>query len=207
MFPEFAQLLESLGGAPVGYLKGPTMGIAWTDEQRKRLLTRVATQQEAELDVEFLEPEEARRREPLLAPGVLGAALYPDGQVDTHRWAPIVHRAVLAAGVDVHQGAEVVELSGGAHAAVRTVRGTVRADHVVLATGAWGARAPAMGPGRTVQGAHHHLRGAQSPDAPHHQHAQRHAEPAVGRAPHHRRPRKSAWALTGGCRPARSRRC
>ena len=113
------------------------MGIAWTDEQRKRLLTRVATQQEAELDVEFLEPEEARRREPLLAPDVTGAALYPDGQVDTHRWAPIVHRAVLAAGVDVHQGAEVVELSGGAHAAVRTVRGTVSADHVVLATGAW----------------------------------------------------------------------
>ena len=137
VFPEFAQLLESLGGAPVGYLKGPTMGIAWTDEQRKRLLTRVATQQEAELDVEFLEPEEARRREPLLAPGVAGAALYPDGQVDTHRWAPIVHRAVLAAGVDVHEGAEVVELSGGAHASVRTVRGTVSADHVVLATGAW----------------------------------------------------------------------
>jgi len=48
-----------------------------------------------------------------------------------------VHRAVLAAGVDVHQGAEVVCLSGGAGASVRTVRGTVNADHVVLATGPW----------------------------------------------------------------------
>ena len=136
-FPEFAQLLEELGGAPVGYLEGPTMGVARTDEERGRLVTRVATQREAELDVQFLEPEEARRREPLLAPDVTGAALYPDGQVDTHRWAPIVHRAVLAAGVDVHQGAEVVALSGGARAAVRTVRGTLSADHVVLATGAW----------------------------------------------------------------------
>ena len=96
VFPEFAQLLESLGGAPVGYLKGPTMGIAWTDEQRKRLLTRVATQQEAELDVEFLEPEEARRREPLLAPGVAGAALYPDG---AGRHAPMgANRASRRAG-------------------------------------------------------------------------------------------------------------
>lgn len=136
-FPEFAEFLESLGGAPVGYLPGPTMGVALTDDERERLLARVAAQREAGFDVEFLEPEEARRREPVLAPDVTGAALYPDGQVDTHRWAPIVHRAVLAAGVDVHQGAEVVALSGDANAAVRTVRGTVSADHVVLATGPW----------------------------------------------------------------------
>ena len=136
-FPEFAEILESLGGAPVGYLQGPTMGVARTEEERERLLTRVATQREAELDVEFLEPEEVRRREPLLAPDVTGGALYPDGQVDTHRWAPIVHRAVLAAGVDVHEGTEVVSLSGGARASVRTVRGTLSADHVVLATGPW----------------------------------------------------------------------
>ena len=136
-FPEFAEILESLGGAPVGYLNGPTIGVARTDAERERLLARVATQRKAELDVEFLEPDEARRREPSLAPDVTGAAIYPDGQVDTHRWAPIVHRAVLAAGVDVHQGAEVVSLSGGANAAVRTVRGSVSADHVVLATGPW----------------------------------------------------------------------
>lgn len=136
-FPEFAEILESLGGAPVGYLPGPTIGVALTDDERERLLARVAAQREAGFDVEFLEPDEARRREPVLAPDVTGAALYPDGQVDTHRWAPIVHRAVLAAGVDVHQGAEVVALSGGANAAVRTVRGTVSADHVVLATGPW----------------------------------------------------------------------
>ena len=136
-FFEFAEILESLGGAPVGYINGPTIGVARTEAERERLLAQVATQREAEFNVEFLEPEEARRREPSLTPDVTGAAIYPDGQVDTHRWAPIVHRAVLAAGVDVHQGAEVVSLSGGADASVRTVRGAVSADHVVLATGPW----------------------------------------------------------------------
>jgi len=97
-FPEFAELLESLGGAPIGYLPGPTMGVALTDDERERLLKRVAAQREAGFDVEFIEPDEARRREPVLTPEVTGAAIYPDGQVDTHRWAPIVHRAVLAAG-------------------------------------------------------------------------------------------------------------
>ena len=136
-FPEFAQLLQELGGAGVGYAAGPTMGIARTHAQRQLLLARVAWQREAGLPVEFIEPDEARRREPLLPPDVTGAALYPDGQVDVQRWPPIVHRALLAAGVDVYEGAEVVSLSAGPNPQVQTVRGTLRSDQVVLATGAW----------------------------------------------------------------------
>ena len=186
-FPEFAELLESLGGAPVGYLPGPTMGVALTDDERERLLARVAAQREAGFDVEFLEPDEARRREPVLAPDVTGAAIYPDGQVDTHRWGPIVHRAVLAAGVDVHLGSEVVAISGGANATVRTVRGIVSADHVVLATGPWARELLPWVPVVPVQRAHHHVRGAQSPHAPRRPQARRHAEPAIRWAPDLRR--------------------
>ena len=113
-FPEFAQLLEELSGVDVGFVKGPTIGVARTDEQRQLLLAQVARQLKAGFHVEFIEPDEAHRREPLLPPDVTGAALYPDGQVDTQRWPPIVHRALLAAGVDVYEGTEVVALSAGA---------------------------------------------------------------------------------------------
>ena len=50
---------------------------------------------------------------------------------------PIVHRALLAAGVDVYEGTEVVSLSAGPNPQVRTVRGTLDADQIVVATGAW----------------------------------------------------------------------
>ena len=136
-FPDFAHLLVELTGLDIGFSEGPTLGLARTDEQRRQLLARVAWQRKAGLDVEFIEPDEARRREPLLPPDLTGAARYPDGQVDTQRWPPIVHRALLAAGVHVHEGADVVEISGDANPQVRTVRGTLSADQVVLATGAW----------------------------------------------------------------------
>ena len=136
-FPEFAQLIEELSGLDVGFSRGPTIGLARTDQQRHLLLARVDWQLKAGLQVEFLEPDEARRREPLLPPDITGAALFPDGQVDNQRWPPIVHRALLAAGVDIHEGADVLDVSGGVNPQVRTVGGTLSADQIVLATGAW----------------------------------------------------------------------
>ncbi len=136
-FPEFAQLLEELTGLNVGFSRGPTMGFARTGEQRQQLRNQVAWQREAALDVEFLEPDEARRREPLLPPDITGAAVYPDGQVDTQRWPPIVHRAVLAAGIHVHQGTDVTAVRTGPNPTVQTVHGDLHADQIVLATGAW----------------------------------------------------------------------
>lgn len=136
-FPEFAELLKELTGLSVGFSGGPTLGLARTDQQRRQLLARVAWQRQAGLQVEFIEPAEARRREPLLPPDITGAACYPDGQVDTQRWPPIVHRALLAAGVNVLEGTDVIAVSAGANPTVQTVRGTLNADQIVLATGAW----------------------------------------------------------------------
>ena len=136
-FPDFARHLEDLSGLPVGFSRGPTIGLARTHQQRQHLLDRVTWQRRAGLQVEFLEPDDARRREPLLPPDLTGAALYPDGQVDVQRWPPIVHRALLAAGVHVHEGTDVIAVDGGPNPTVQTVRGNLTADHVVLATGAW----------------------------------------------------------------------
>ena len=136
-FPEFARLLEELSGLGVGYSPGPTIGLARTDEQRQVLLDRVAWQRRTGLDAEFIEPDEARRREPLIQPDITGDALYPDGQVDTQRWAPTVRRALLAAGVLVHEGTDVTAIAAGSNPSVQTVHGTLNADQIVLATGAW----------------------------------------------------------------------
>ena len=160
-FPEFAHLLEELSGLDIGFSAGSTLGLARTDEQRRHLRAQVAWQQAAGLDVEFLEPDEARRREPLLPPDITGAAVYPDGQVDTQRWPPIVHRALLAAGVHVHEGADVTAVSAGPNPTVQTVRGAHTADQIVLATGAW---LPDLLPGVPVVPSRGHMLAF---DAPH----------------------------------------
>ena len=160
-FPEFAQLLQELTGLDIGFSKGPTIGLARSDEQRQHLLARVTWQREAGLQVEFLEPDEARRREPLLPPDLTGAAVYPDGQVDTQRWPPIVHRALLAAGVHVHQGTDVTAVAAGPNPAVQTVRGALNADRIVLATGAW---LPDLRPGVPIVPSRGHMLAF---DAPH----------------------------------------
>ena len=136
-FPEFAHLLQDLSGLDIGFSRGPTLGLALTHQQRRHLLARVAWQKESGLDVEFLEPDEARRREPLLPPDLTGAAVYPDGQVDTQRWPPVVHRALLAAGVHVHEGTDVIAVSARPNPTVQTVRGALSAQQIVLAAGAW----------------------------------------------------------------------
>ncbi len=136
-FPEFAQLLQELTGLDVGYSAGPTIGLARTHQQRQDLIHRVAWQRQAGLQADFLEPDQARRREPLLPPDLTGAALYPDGQVNTQRWPPIVHRALRAAGVHVHEGTDVTAVSDGPNPTVQTVRGTISAQHIVIAAGAW----------------------------------------------------------------------
>ena len=136
-FPEFAQMLEDLAGASVGYVGGQTMSVAWTEDRCEMLRDRVARQRAAGLDAEFIEAEEALHREPYLTPELLGAALFPDGQVDAQRWPPIVHRALLASGVDVHEGTEVTSLAHHGLHRIHTVRGTIATDQVVLATGSW----------------------------------------------------------------------
>ncbi len=160
-FPEFAQLLEELSGQSIGFSSGPTIGLARTHQQRQQLLARVTWQRQAGLDAQFLEPEEARRREPLLPPDLTGAAVYPDGQVDTQRWPPIVHRALLAAGVRVHQGTDVTAVAAGPNPTVQTVRGALHADRIVLATGAW---LPHLRPGVPIVPSRGHMLAF---DAPH----------------------------------------
>lgn len=159
-FPEFATLLQELSGLTIGFSRGATIGLARTDQERRQLLARVAWQREAGLDADFLEPDEARRREPHLPPDITAAACYPDGQVDTQRWPPIVHRALLAAGVHVHEGTDVVAVSAGPNPTVRTVRGALSADKIVLATGAW---MPDLLPGVPIVPSRGHMLAFQAP--------------------------------------------
>lgn len=102
-------------------------------------LERLAVgQQESGVDTVLLAPDELRDAEPLLAPGMHGGVLYPqDAQVQPM----LAVRALLEAGsVTVVAGADVLGAARDARGAIiglRTSKGRIATDRVLIAAGAW----------------------------------------------------------------------
>lgn len=100
------------------------------DEQRKVASYGGAT---------FVDARGVRERVPAVAASVIGGAWCPDdAEVDPLRLVAALHRAAIAAGVSVHQGAEARAVAAdGAGWSVTTPIGIFTADKLVNAAGAW----------------------------------------------------------------------
>ena len=86
----------------------------------------------------LLEPEQARALEPGLAADILGAAYFPDDlQCDPRAIARALAVEARAAGARIRTQTRVDAILPGE--GVRTASGTLHADAVVLAAGAWSA--------------------------------------------------------------------
>jgi glycine oxidase len=156
-YPDFVAELAAANGADVGYRTCGTLSVAFDAGDRAALADLVAFQRRLGLEVSVLSGREAREAEPLLAPGVSGAALAGgDHQVDPRRLTTALLDAAQRAGAGV-QAERVGELLIGP-AGVRGVRlasgSLLAARHVVLAAGAWSARLapPGLCPVRPVKG-------------------------------------------------------
>lgn len=139
-YPAFAEELLELSGIQVGFERSGLLLIALEGEDPAPLETRLAWQREAELEVEWLSGDEARRLEPALSERVLAALHFPrEGRVDPRALARALPLAATRAGalfrtarvrrLLVEKGrAEGVELEDGEKVAGR---------NVVVAAGAW----------------------------------------------------------------------
>lgn len=130
---------------------------AFTPEQVEQARRRMAMQQALGLEVEWLDPQEADRRNPTLRPGsTLGGTFAAgDGYLDPPRNVLAYTVALATGGVHVHERTRFLGLSprpaGGQ--VVHTSRGDVAARHVVLTGGPQlaqvgalaGVRVPAAG--------------------------------------------------------------
>lgn len=99
----------------------------------------------AELGVEcrLLDGADVRRMEPALREGLAGARFYPiDAHLKPDRFLHEVARLARSRGVEIDEGVEVVGFAPrtGGGVEIRTARGSHRARHAVLATGAWSPR-------------------------------------------------------------------
>ncbi|MFD7577625.1 glycine oxidase ThiO [Kitasatospora sp. NPDC059811] len=142
-----AELTEASGGLDTGYRRCGTIAVALDSDDREELRELHAFHQRLGLDSSWLTGREARRLEPMLAPGVRGGLhVADDHQVDPRRLLTALVAACELAGVVVHR-AEAVGLlvEGGRAVGARLGTGeTPRADQVVLAAGPHSHRLPGL---------------------------------------------------------------
>ena len=150
-WPTFAAELAERSGLPAGYRQCGALVVAADRDDHEEVRRLHAFQRSLGLDAEWLTGRECRRLEPGLSPRVGGGVLAPhDHQAD-----PRATLAALRAAFE-HEGGELaegVEVTGVEDRAVATAAGTVHAEHVVVAAGAWStALAPDAPPVRPVKG-------------------------------------------------------
>jgi glycine oxidase len=144
----WARSLREESGIDVGHRRSGVLRVAHTEAAREAAVREVAWNRARGLDASFLEPDEARGVEPELAPGVLGAAHFPnDGQIDPAALLRAL-MAILARTprVQIRSGTTVQRLlvRGGRCAGVGLDTGDLEADAVVLAAGSWSSLIPGV---------------------------------------------------------------
>ncbi len=141
LYEGLAPALLETTGLDIGFWRAGIASIAFDDATANRLRDGVAQQRQAGLRCDWLAAEEVRERFPGAAPGARGALYAPeDGAVDP----AALTRALLAdarrLGVTLVPQ-RVVRVatadSRGRVTGVTLAEGTIHAEHVVIAAGAW----------------------------------------------------------------------
>ncbi|MGI4894213.1 MAG: FAD-dependent oxidoreductase, partial [Janthinobacterium lividum] len=137
-FARYAAQAEAVGGSSTGYRACGTLVVALDSGDRARLADVRRAQERLGLDVEALTGRQCRQLEPFLDPAVSGGTLVRgDHQVDPRRLLATLRSAAEHRGVQfLPSRGEVLVVDGRAVGARLADGSVLRADLVVLATGA-----------------------------------------------------------------------
>ena len=139
-WPGFAAELEEASGKPVYYREVGSLLVAESAAKARMLEAQAAEFARQARGAAWLSPEELKKREPLLSPALFGALHNPDdAQVDNRALSGALSSALKNANVEVREHCEVRSLlvQEGVARALITAEGTIEADRIVLACGAW----------------------------------------------------------------------
>jgi glycine oxidase len=137
-WPGFAAELEAESGCSIGYSEPGSLIVA-LDDTRAHALAQHAGEYNA-FGAQWLAPQAVRQREPLVSPEVRGALYIPgDAQVDNRLTADALRVALARRNVAIHENIEVRSLliADNRVRGIVGAKGTVAADAVVVASGAW----------------------------------------------------------------------
>ncbi|MEV7022525.1 glycine oxidase ThiO [Kitasatospora sp. NPDC093558] len=146
-YAAFAAELTEASGEDTGYRRCGTLAVALDSDDRAELRELHAFHERLGLDSTWLTGREARKLEPMLAPGVRGGLhVADDHQVDPRRLLKALVFACERARVLIHrtEAAELLVQDGRAIGARLGTRETLTADQVVLAAGPHSHRLPGL---------------------------------------------------------------
>lgn len=145
LYPGFVAELEEASGMATGYRREGALHVALDRDEAAGLRRIHELQRSLELGAEWLPPRRCRELEPGLTPSLNGGVHAPqEGSVDPRALSAALLAALAAEGAEVRTGTEVAAalFDGERIAGVHTESGEeLRAGTVVLAAGAWSARA------------------------------------------------------------------
>lgn len=133
--------LEARSGVGVNFRRSGSLALARTPGRVDELRYAQDVARQNGVTADWVEPDGLTALWPLARPdGVLGALHFPDDGHVNPGWAAIAFAKLASeAGVAIREGIRVARIltEGGRVTGVRTDRGTVRAERVVLAAGLW----------------------------------------------------------------------
>ena len=140
LYPGFVAELEAATGEPSGYERLGALHVALDRDEAAQLRRVHDLQRSLELEAEWLAPRRCRDLEPGLTPSFHGGVFAPrEAAVDPRALTVALLGALRAEGAEVLTGTEVVDgiFDGERLVGVRTGEEELRAETVVLASGAW----------------------------------------------------------------------
>ncbi len=135
--------LRELTGRSIGYGGAGSLLVARTEEELPALRENADLYRAAGVEAQLLDGAETRRREPALPEDVIQVALNPEGRhLDARAYTAATAAAARVLGVEVFPGRPVtgLEWRGDRVTGVRTDSGSLHAEVVVNAAGAWAGR-------------------------------------------------------------------
>src|SRR5258707_2520760 len=141
LYESMAPALAESTGVDIGLWREGIASLAFDEAEAERLRAAVGRRRQAALRCDWLEPEEVAERFPATAPS-LGAMFAPeDGAVDAPALARALHADAKRHGART-LNTRVTRLSTilGRATGVEIPAGKIKAEHVVIAAGAWSPR-------------------------------------------------------------------
>lgn len=145
MYPAFADALREETGIDIELDRTGALYLALTEEDEAEIERRYAWQRGAGLDIERLTAAETRFFEPAISASARAALRFPsDWQVENRRLVAALAASAEASGARLLTGIAVTSILNerGRARGVETSNGTLRAEAVVLAAGAWSSLIP-----------------------------------------------------------------
>jgi glycine oxidase len=144
LYPEFAAELEAASGTRTGYERLGAMHVALDRDEAAQLRRVHDLQRSLDLEAEWLPPRRCRDLEPGLTPSFHGGVFAAgEAAVDPRALTRALAAALRAAGGELRTGTEVVDgvFDGERLVGVQAGDEELRAETVVLASGAWSGAA------------------------------------------------------------------